>query len=206
MHNRHVTTDLLTQEQGVDLLREHFAPLRACVDRAWDRWRKNPDAATASKRTRATTVYDYITEEVQKEFQSVDGVSFSWKHGSLHMTVRGVAVIKFKKFRGKRLRTSGIATNARNQFLRQGEVLDGMVVTHLLVGYLLDDLEQFPETVAVTCPIGTGNLWALPLGPEFDAGEGAAPEPISPTSPDTGGTVIRSTKITAARETAVNEE
>lgn len=201
-----VMNELLTQEQAADLLAAHSPPLHGCIDRAWNRWLKNPDVATASKRTRATTVYDYITQEVQQTFGDVEGVTLAWKHGSLHMTVDNAAVIKFKKFRSRKLRTSGIPTNARNHFLRQAGVLDGMIVTHLVVGYLLDDLELATETIAVTCPLGKGNLWTLRLGPEFDAGEGTAPTPIAPASPDEGGTVIRSTKVTASDDTAANEE
>jgi len=199
-------TELLTQERAADLLGAHSSALHGCIDRAWNRWLQNPDAATASKRTRATTVYDYITQEVQQTFGDVDGFTLAWKHGSLHMTVDNSAIIKFKKFRSRKLRTSGIPTNARNQFLRQAGVLDGMVVTHLVVGYLLDELELAPETIAVACPLGKGNLWALPLGPEFDAGEGAMPRPIAATTTDDGGTVIRSTKVAASVDTAVNEE
>lgn len=199
-------TKLLTREQAGDLLGAHSPSLHGCIDRAWNRWLENPDAATASKRTRATTVYDYITQEIQQTFGDVEGVALAWKHGSLHMTVDNAAVIKFKKFRSRKYSTSGIPTNARNHFLRQADVLDGMVVTHLVVGYLLDELELAPEAIAVTCPLGKGNLWALPLGPEFDAGEGAVPTPIAPASPDEGGTVIRSTKVTAADDTAVNAE
>lgn len=198
--------ELLTQDRAADLLAAHLSSLHGCVDRAWKRWLKNPDAATASKRTRATTVYDYITQEVQQTFGDVEGVTLTWKHGSLRMTVDNAAVVKFKKFRGRKLRTSGIPTDARNRFLRQAGVLDGMIVTHLVVGYLLDELELAPETIAVTCPFGKGNLWALPLGPEFDAGEGTAPTPIAPASPDEGGTVIRSTKVTASDDAAVSEE
>lgn len=201
-----VMTELLTQEQAADLLDSHSPALHGCIDRAWSRWLKNPDVATASKRTRATTVYDYITQEVQQTFGDVRGVTLAWKHGSLNMTIDNAAVIKFKKFRSRKLRTSGIPTNARNHFLRQAGVLDGMIVTHLVVGYLLDELELAPETIAVTCPLGKGNLWALPLGPEFDAGEGAVPTPIAPTNPNEGATIIRSTKITASDDIAVNEE
>jgi hypothetical protein len=199
-------TDLLTQEQAADLLSSHSGSLHGCIDRAWGRWLKNPDTATASKRTRAATVYDYITDEVQRTFSDVEGVTFAWKHGSLHMTIANAAVIKFKKFRTQQLRTSGIATNARNLFLQQAGVLDGMVVTHLVVGYLLDELELTPETIAVTCPLGGGNLWVLPLGPDCEAGQGAAPTPIVSESPGRGSTVIRSSKETASDALSVNEE
>lgn len=202
-----VMTEILSQEQAAELLARHSAALNGCVERAWTRWLKNPDAATASKRTRAATVYDYITQEVEKTFAAVPGVRLQWKHNSLNMTVDDSAILRFKKFRGKKLRTSGIATNARNNFLQQAGVLDGMVVTHLVVGYLLDELEQGTEKIAVTCPLGNGNLWALDLGTGFggEAG-GAIPIPISPEDPNQGGTVIRSTKVVASDAAAVNEE
>ncbi len=203
-----VMTEMLSQEQAAELLDQHAPVLNGCIERAWTRWLANSDAATASKRTRAATVYDYITQEVEKTFAEVPGVRLKWKHNSLNMTVDDSAILKFKKFRGKKLRTSGIATNARNNFLRQAGVLDGMVVTHLVVGYLLDDLEQGTAKIAVTCPLGKGNLWALDLGPGFggEAG-GTIPMPIAPEDPDQGGTVIRSTKVVASDDdTAVNEE
>ena len=91
-------------------------------------------------------------------------VALKQKYGALNMTVAGKMVIRFKKFRGRRLRTSGISTRTRNMFLRQEEVLDGMVVTHLVVGYLLDDLEVATEKISMTCPLGGDNLWQLDLG------------------------------------------
>ncbi len=200
-------TKIMSQEQASELLDKHSALLNGCVERAWARWLLNPDAATASKRVRAATVYDYITQEVEKTFAEVPGVRLQWKHNSLNMTVDDSAILRFKKFRGKRLRTSGIATNARNNFLQQAGVLDGMVVTHLVVGYLLDELEQGTERIAVTCPLGKGNLWALDLGPALGGGAtGAIPMPIAPEDPDQGGTVIRSTKVVASVDAAVNEE
>lgn len=201
-----VMTELLSQEQAAELLAKHAAALNACVNRAWERWLANPDAATASKRTRAATVYDYITQEVERTFASVPGVRLRWKHNSLNMTVDDSAVLRFKKFRGKKLRTSGIATNARNNFLQQAGVLDGMVVTHLVVGYLLDELEQGTETIAVTCPMGKGNLWALDLGLEFGGEAGDVIPMPAPEDPDESGTVIRSTKVVASDDAAVNEE
>lgn len=204
-----VNTELLTQEQAANVLGPHAPFLNACVQRAWARWLKNPDIAAASKRTRATTVYDYIAQEVEAAFTGTAGITLVWKHASLHMTVRDTAVIKFKKFRGRRLRTSGIATNARNVFLRQAGVLDGMVVTHLVVGYLLDDIEQSTERIAVTCPLGKGNLWALDLGADFGDGTGdtsSAPRPLASQDPDERGTIIRSTEVVAVDDTAVSEE
>lgn len=200
-------TDLLTQEQAAELLDKHVPALSGCIERAWTRWLANPDAATASRRTRAATVYDYITQEVEKAFADVPGVRLKWKHNSLNMTVNDAAILKFKKFRGKKLRTSGIPTNARSNFLRQAHVFEGMVVTHLVVGYLLDDLEQGTEKIAITCPLGKGNLWALDLGAGFGGEEsGTIPMPIAPKDPDQSGTVIRSAKVIASDDTAANEE
>lgn len=199
--------DLLDEDGARDLLGNRGPKLRKCIDAAWERWLKNPDAPTASKLTRAVTVYDYLTANVQTAFADDDGVSFTRKHGSLHMTTDKTAVIKFKKFRDRRLRTSGIATTARNNFLEQTGSLSGMVVTNLVVGYLLDELEQGLERIAVTCPLGSGNLWALDLG--VSAGEDSgttAATPIDSVDPGDAGTTIRSTKTSAKHDNAVNEE
>lgn len=197
---------LLTQDEATALIGPHSDTLRDCVDRAWGRWLRHSDLATASRRSRASIVYDYIAEEVESAFAETPGVSLTWRHGSLHMTVDSAAVIKFKKFRGRRLGTSGISTNARNRFLCQAGVLNGMVVTNLVVGYLLDGLEQSPETIAVTCPMDQGNLWTLDLGPSFD--EGIIPVPMHVEDPGEGGTTIRSTEVAANEndDTAINEE
>jgi hypothetical protein len=198
-----VSRGLLSQEEAVALLGAHAGTLRDCIDRAWARWLDHPDQATASRRTRACIVYDYIGEEVEKAFDGVPGISLGRRYGSLHMTVESTAVIKFKKFRGRGLRTSGIATNARNRFLAQTAVLDGLVITNLVVGYLLDPIEQAPAVIAVTCPTDQGNLWALDL--DGLTNSAAAPVPIQPQSPDEGGTIVRSTRR-AVEETSSNEE
>lgn len=198
--------ELLSQEQAAELLHQHAPRLNDCLERAWARWLANPDAATASKRTRAATVYDYITENVQKTFADVPGVKFAWKHSSLSMTIDNTAIIKFKKFRSRKLRTSGLATKAREEFLTQTGVFDGMVVTHLVVGYLLDSLELGTEKIAVTCPQGNGNLWVLDLGKSFGELEGVIPTPIAPEDPNQSATVIRSTRTAVTSDTAINEE
>ena len=151
-------------------------------------------------------VYDYIVDEVQRVFADTPGIRFKMRYQSLHMTVESIAVIKFKKFRGKSLLTSGISTNTRNLFLAQGGLFQGMVVTHLVAGYLLDSIEQAPQRIALVCPLEDGNLWSAELG---DSGgqAGGTLAPLNPTSPDdSDGTTIRSTRRQAADDAAVNEE
>lgn len=196
---------LLTRDEGAELLGPIAADLHACLNSAWQRWLRHPDAATASRRTRASTVYDYIAEAVELRFAGRDGISLTWRYGSLVMTVHGVALIKFKKFRGRRLRTSGISTNERQAFLAQTGVLDGMVVTHLVVGYLLDKLEQETAAIAAAAPLGQGNLWTLDLGEAF-GDTGQAPLPIK-VDPDTGsGPIIRSTEVAADEQSVTNPD
>jgi hypothetical protein len=196
-------TGLLSQDEAADLLGDHASSLRDCVERAWQRWERHADFATASKRSRASIVYDYITDEVEKAFAKVDGIRLSWKYGAMRMVVDDSAVIRFKKFRGRRLRTSGISTNARSSFLAQEGVLNGMVVTNLVVGYLLDELELEPAQIAVACPMDSGNLWTLDL--DSGLGEPAAVTQIGDQSPGDDRTTVRSTRV-AAHDTAVNEE
>lgn len=196
---------LLSQDEARDLLETYAIPLREIIERAWQRWLENPDAATASRRTRASAIYDYVTEAVEQRFDGDPRVTFAWKHGALTMTVASTAVIRFKKFRGRTLLTSGISTFARQRFLGQEGTLDGMVVTHLVVGYLLDELESQPERIAVTCPHLRGNLWSFELptgGTLFDA----ELAPMRPFEPDAGGTIIRSARVAEPDVKAVEEE
>lgn len=139
-----MTPDLLTRDEAADLLAPHLAEIENCIQQAWARWLANPDCATASKSHRAAVVYDYMTQEISKAFSSKPGILLKWKHNSLNMVVGDSAIIRFKKFRGRTFKTSGIATGARNAFLSQGGVHEGMVVTNLIVGYLLDQLEVEP--------------------------------------------------------------
>lgn len=206
---------ILTQEEGAELLGPHMQKLHDCVDRAWARWLGHQDFATASRRTRASIVNDYVVQEVRVAFDDVDGVRVKPKNGSIVLIINDTAIVKFKKFRTKRLRTSGISTNARQAFLAQAGVLDGMVVTNLVVGYLLDDLELAPTTIAAACPMDDGNLWTLDLAIPPAQGQGGAdtvvpPTPISPAAP--AASAATSTTVRSSRHadentsTAVNEE
>lgn len=198
-------TGLLTQQETIALLGPHATTLYECVERAWRRWERHPDFATASKRTRASVVYDYITDEAERAFSDVRGVRLTWKYGTLRLVIFDTAVIRFKKFRGRRLRTSGISTNARNSFLAQEGTLNGMVVTNLVVGYLLDQLEMEPARIAMTCPLDDGNLWTLDLAGSMSDDHEADVTQISQPSPAVARTTIRSTQA-KPKDDAVNEE
>lgn len=99
--------------------------------------------ADVSALTRAMALHDFIRAEVIKKFLGVPGVKIKDKRGLLVVCFHDRVVIRFKKFRGKSLKTSGNWNQQTAAFeTHQLELPETSVqpVTHLVAGYLLDEL------------------------------------------------------------------
>ncbi|WP_330272293.1 hypothetical protein OG205_35755 [Lentzea sp. NBC_00516] len=159
---------LLTRDECESTLSAHAEVLNQCFLTAWERWQEwlpnvKGSPADVSALTRAMALHDFIRAEVIKKFLGVPGVKIKDKRGLLVVCFHDRVVIRFKKFRGKSLKTSGNWNQQTAAFeTHQLELPETSVqpVTHLVAGYLLDELAAGIEKVAVTCLVDGDHYWA----------------------------------------------
>jgi hypothetical protein len=162
------TVTPLSRVECQSLLAEHLPTLEACFKAAWDRWRKwlkelPGSPADVSPRSRASTLYDFITSEVAKQLSGKPGVQIKKSRGLLLVRFRDRVAIRFKKFRGKSLKTSSNhngQTIAFEQHTLELPSASVQPVTHLVAGYLLDELAVDLEQIAITCSVDGEHFWA----------------------------------------------
>jgi hypothetical protein len=164
-----MTTPLMTEDEARELLAGYLGDLRECLEAGWAGWKKylkdNPQAASHRASTRASIVYDYVVAAAKAKFDGNDDVHVSEARGFLTLTIKQprIVVLRFKKFASKKLKTSGIPTQQRIEFQNQWVSIDGLDVTNMVVGYLLDKVGSEPIRLAVTCPLGKSVMWAIDL-------------------------------------------
>ncbi|MFG2738522.1 hypothetical protein ACGFY0_00390 [Streptomyces chartreusis] len=192
----------------VQLLQPFQTKFDQCFRDAWDRWQDwlkklEGSPADVSSRSRANMLYDFITAEVVKQFLGVEHVRVRKERGFLVLSIQNRVAIRFKKFRGRNLRTSSIRTGQALAF--QGQTLEFSSevepMTHLVAGYLLDKFELDLAKLAITCTLDGEHLWA-PIEIIPDAGLGGITIPMPTTPGDGPRPVIRSTRRTPAEETS----
>lgn len=156
-----------SRQECVDLLGQHLPALQTCFETAWTRWIKwlgtlEGSPADVSPRSRASLLYDFIKAEVIRQFLGVPGVVAKEKRSLLTLKFGDMVVMRFKKFRSGTLRTSVNNTQQALAFDQQQFAFAAPLqpLTHLVAGYLLDELELNFQKLAVTCSIGGQHLWA----------------------------------------------
>jgi hypothetical protein len=184
---------IITEAEARKLLEPYRTRLRACILAGWERWQEllytSPGHFTITRATsRANLVYDYIVEAAKKEFlpggQPEPHVRVSDKHGFLTLTFHDRIVIRFKKFRGRGLSTSGIPTRQQQLFAFQLPMENMPAeVTKAVAGYLLNSLQDEIERAAVTCSVGDEREWIIDLEPEAGPEPATLPTPASTASP-----------------------
>lgn len=186
--------DVLSPDKAQAILAPHISDIVAVLRAGWEDWkdagRQVPHLVSGkSPRTRASWVHDAMTLEAMRRFADTEGVHVSKKRGFLTLTFEeGLLVLRFKKFSGRQLRTHGIPTEQRLTFQMQQLQLDGMQVTSVVAGYLLDSIELEMARLAVVCPFGKNNLWIIDL--EIP-GAGVAPVvPVAPKDPTSTHAVV----------------
>ncbi|QHC70784.1 hypothetical protein [Rathayibacter sp. VKM Ac-2801] len=189
--------ELMTEDEAAELLAPHRAALASFLLTGWADWIKlveqNPILATVRNTTRANIVYDRVTELAEAYFDG-EGITTTRSKQFLAVTLAdGRLILRFKKFTGRSMRTSGIPTAQRLEIEAQQVELDGMAVTHLTVGYLPDDLGVELDLTAVVCSFNGRPLWSIDL----DAAETGSVVPVKSRKPV--GPTVRSTRP-AARE------
>ncbi len=139
-------------------------------------------------------VYDRITFHAEAYFdaQNIPAV----RKGQM-LTVSlddGRLILRFKKFRSRKLGTAGIPTQQRLEFELQQVVLDGTAATYIVAGYLPDELGIGLDVLAIACTYDGRVIWQIDL-----RDEGLAPVlPVRVDQPQ--GPPVRSTRPAAREE------
>ncbi len=150
------------------ILEPYLPTLDKCFQAAMARWQSwlgklEGSPADVSARTRANTLYDFIAAEVAKRFLPEPHVRVRKERGFLVVRFHDRVAMRIKKFRSRSLKTSSIATAQALAFAGQSLELSDVTVqpmTHVVAGYLLDDLDVNLAKVAVTCTKFGEHLWA----------------------------------------------
>jgi hypothetical protein len=158
-------------DEAEEILRPYYGDIVAVIRCGWRAWKQEPPEKSArkSRRTRATWVHDEMTEEARRRFDDCSGVHVAEVHGFITLTFDNRLILRFKKFQGRRLLTSGVRTWQRNRFQYQQLTVEGIRITTVVAGYLLDDVEQELEKIAIVCPNGRTNEWVITLDEPADA-------------------------------------
>lgn len=182
----------------LQLLGPHLPALDACFREAWRRWLKWLGAyegppTDVSPRTRANALYDFIAAEAVKSFHAKPGVLVHKERGFLVVRFSDKIALRFKKFSGTTLRTSSNNTRQTSLFETQQLEMatsDIQPMTHVVAGYLLDDLALDIDRLAITCTMDGQNVWAAIelIGDSDDVRAAPADDPT------TGKPGVRSTR------------
>ncbi|OUD96684.1 hypothetical protein CMMCAS08_07055 [Clavibacter michiganensis subsp. michiganensis] len=150
--------------------------------------------ATTRSTTRANVVYDRITFHAEAYFDA-QGIPNVRKGQMLVVSLDdGRLILRFKKFRNRKLATSGIPTLQRREFELQQVVLDGTAATYVVAGYLPDELGLDLDVLAIACAYNKSVLWQIDLKDESVA----TVVPLRVDAPQ--GPPVRSTRPAAREE------
>jgi hypothetical protein len=172
------------------------------INEGWSDWQAmqaaSPKPVLFRKTTRASAVYDFVTNSLENYFTE-RGATTSRNGQYLKIVFPDQRlVLRFKKFRDRKLRTSGIETAHRRLVDQQQAAFDGMEVTYAVIGYLPDAVGVELEDAAIVCWLGDEQLWHIDL----PASAGAVPQHLRTVELD--APPVRSTRP-AAKE-ATDEE
>lgn len=151
-----------------------------------------------SARSAASICHDHIKAAIIAEFDGEPGIHISEKRSLFTLAIKGIVVLRFKKF-NKNLLSSGINTRQQTAFNLQQTVqleMDDLVPNGLLhVGYVLNTLGTEVHEVHITYRYGNVNIWNIPLTADV-----AAETVIFPTVSPAATSTIR-TRTVKAKDT-----
>ncbi|SFS17481.1 hypothetical protein SAMN04487846_3570 [Microbacterium sp. cf046] len=162
-----VIDELLSQQDAEAILAPHMSALRRFLEQGWSDWHESvlaaPKLATTRATSRANVVYDRITLHAEAYFEAV-GIPCVRKGQMLVVSFDdGRLILRFKKFRSRKLGTSGIPTEQRLEFELQQVVLDGTAATYVVAGYLPDELGIGLDVLAIACTYNGRVIWRIDL-------------------------------------------
>ncbi len=182
---------LLTEDEARRLLDGFLGELRACLLAGWNTWRDLGEQVPGHRikfgaRSRASIIHDAIVDDAWRRFYNVPGVNRMKSRGLLVLVFGGVLVLRFKKFRSPRFKTSGIRTEQAQRFSKQLSLeLQGLSpeATNVVAGYLLTELQDEYQSMWVVCSNDSEIEWKIPLtgfGPSPAMAGAGAPTPQRP--------------------------
>jgi hypothetical protein len=153
---------VISQERAEEILAPHLNAVGSCLFNAWDHWRGTDLPLSVSARARANLVYDFAVGEARTVLEGREGLVLTDERGFLAVNVEEKLLLRFKKYRGKGLATSGISTLQKRLFDHQQLSIAGMEqVTGIIAGYELDEFQRDIKRVAITCRMGTNLIWTI---------------------------------------------
>ena len=183
--------NLLTEEAAETLLAPHLPAIGNCLREAVGRFKADRAlTGPVSTRTRASNVHDYATEAAERIFDGVPGIELARDHGFLVIVVEDTAVIRFKKLTD-RLATHGIATRQARLWDAQEPIPGLPQRTHLVAGYVLDDLGEI-QRLALVCSRYGRVLWSIDLSGGHSEGTGTIMFPSLNDGPEPEGATVHS--------------
>lgn len=130
--------------------------IAGCLERGVAMWQSimSTLGLPVSNRTRANLIYDYISNEAEREFISDAGVRVKTVRGLPYLLIDGKVAVRFKKFRNSSLAVATGRTRQQEQIGSHQLLLSGcdLAPVWLTAGYLLDDTgldAQYAMTFAV---------------------------------------------------------
>lgn len=159
--------EFLSQQSAEAILAPHFGALRGFLEHGWADWHETvlaaPKLASSRPTTRANVVYDRITFHAEAYFDA-QGIPAVRKSQMLTVSLDdGRLILRFKKFRSRKLGTSGVPTQQRLEFELQQVVLDGTAATYVVAGYLPDELGMGLDVLAIACTYDGRVIWQIDL-------------------------------------------
>ena len=201
-------TEPLSAFEAKAILSPHLEKIGSSINLGWRQWlallkQDSELGVMISNRTRANLVYDFIRYQAVKAFDGCSDIQISDNRGFLLVTFNNKIILRFKKFRDRKLRTSGIPTQQRREYASQ--VLPGMeALTHLVAGYLVDEAGLGLDRAAITCSLDEDQLWVLEL--DLGLGDVGVPTPVAPLPPGPQrDTIVRPRRREAPDQTGTEE-
>ena len=158
---------VLTQEEGEAIIKPHAERFLDCVERAWKDWKGEEYERVRHihpARSRANIMHDRMIHLARQLFESQSDVRVFQSQGRTMVAIEDKCVIRLKKL-DKNKHAHGIPTTQFALFEMQVN-FDGIPaeLTHLDIGYILNDLQTELSGVYVTCPNGRRrNHWSFDL-------------------------------------------
>lgn len=122
------------------------------------------DRRVHSKRSRSSLINDHIIDRVYRGFGEISGARLFRRRGRYLLSVRDTFLGSFKKL-DKAMRVHGIPTGQALAFVGQLPRFDmPPSVTHLILGYRLNELQTDCEGVYIVCPNGEDIAWKWRIG------------------------------------------
>lgn len=128
-------------------------------------------------------------------FDGIEGIRISQKRGLTTINIRDHLLARFKKL-DKNKHSRNLPTQQSFLFKAQLE-LPGIPskLTHLDVGYVLNDLQTGIDGVYITCPYGKGLAWLINLDNSSSGGNVIRFTSSGPTAPPSQDATTRAKRF-----------